>query len=336
MTLLGYVAANDGIVTMSSIKDDGNRKNPTVSSYEAYNAVDALVAKPVLGSDGAARWQDFQVTNQRLLSHSVAPKAPLKKLDRAVGFQSWEEERNNENRVRETTGTVNIGYTHFKRKSNDEEDAVSRKERKRIEGRIIPDDKEYFIPAKKYEGSKWDYVFTTRDRGVGYYFDGMDSLNKLRSELNNDSIASEGDAIGDHQATVSKSKDVAINATNEPRPVKRSKKSKRGCLPVIIDDPNNPLEQVAAALHRRQQQLLQHPPQRGDDSTPLLQGWNAAIDTTSNKTYYYNTATEERSWEKPKMASLPVGWSQAKDDTGKEYYYNVSSGETSWNRPSLR
>ena len=70
-------------------------------------------------------------------------------------------------------------------------------------------------------------------------------------------------------------------------------------------------------------------------------------DPDSGDVYYYNSRTEETSWDRPhaKAAagesegeepkpSLPEGWEQETDpDSGDVYYYNSETGETSWDRP---
>ena len=43
-------------------------KSSSSSSFSVFKEVDESVAKPVLGSDGAARWQDFMVKNSKLLT----------------------------------------------------------------------------------------------------------------------------------------------------------------------------------------------------------------------------------------------------------------------------
>ncbi len=112
---------------MSSSKTSSSNSNTASSSsaYTAFNAVDEMVAKPVLGSDGAQRWQEFRSTSKSsstVVSSSKStnpnvPQIPLKSLDRALGFQSWNDERTNETTIRKITGTVNtVGYTNFKQK----------------------------------------------------------------------------------------------------------------------------------------------------------------------------------------------------------------------------
>lgn len=303
------------------------------SSFDAFANVDAVVSKPVLGSDGAASWQEFRKDIKGAANHrpSAAPKAPLKKADRlGTGFTSWEEERSNEDQVRKASGHVGAGsgYTTFKKKNSSEE-AAERKRIKSIEAKIRPENEEYFIPAKTFQGWKFNYIFTTRpDRGTGYFWDGMDAIKKLRGELTEEEngAAATNDVEGD------------VNEEEAKKPKKKKRKKSAG--PVIVHDPNNPMEQIAAVIQRRNQMLGVGP----DPTLPA--GWEAAKDPTSGKTYYFQRVTGERSWEKPQVPSsgndkatpddaLPDGWTAVTDkNLGKTYYYNTS-GETRWDRPTL-
>lgn len=304
---------------MSDRSSSDSKKNET--AYTAFSSVDARVAKPVLGSDSAAAWQSFQSTNKTVFKKSsVAPTAPLKAADRAAGFTSWREERQNEERVRELAGeaAVNAGYTQFKAKDDDDDSKLTKKERQRIEKRLLGEDQDYFIPSKTWQGPKWDYVFTTKPHhGTGYYFDGMDSLKRLRNaeKKGNGRInADESKKRSSEEHSVT----AAINLqADDQEPKKKKKKSKKGATAVtIVHDPTNPLQQVAEALQKKRQEQQQ---------------WQTAVDPSTNKTYYYNPLSGERSWDKP----LPVGWQVATDaTTGKEYYYNADTGVTAWERPS--
>jgi hypothetical protein len=271
---------------------------------------------------------------------SVAPKAPLKKADRlGTGFTSWEEEKSHEERVRKDAGHANSGegYTVFKKKNNAEE-AAERKRKARIEARIRPDDQDYFIPSKVFEGWKFDYIFTTRNNGTGYYWDGMDSIKKESGELKVDPRGL--DKLQGVTSSGSTSKAV------DDKPKKKKRKKNTG--PVMLHDPNNPLEQVQAILLERRNKMI------GGmmGFTDLPSGWETSHDPVSHKPYYFNRATGERSWEKPKQLNsaivdasismtetkeeaemLPEGWKSALDSaSGKTYYYH-ENGETSWEKP---
>ena len=279
-----------------------------------------------MGSDGAAAWQDFRQGNVvSKTTSSVAPKAPLKAADRAAGFASWEEERQVEHQTRKDAGeaSMHVGYTTFKAK-NTAAEAAERKQKARIEKRIRPDEVAYFLPAKNgFMGWKFDYIFTTRDRGTGYYWDGTDSVKKLRGELTVKEPAQE-------IASGARAQPSGGNVDESAPKQRKKKKRKKLQGPTIINDPNNPMEQIAAALQKKNRQM------------DLPSGWEAAKDANSDKMYYYNRQTGERSWEQPgtkanEKDSLPSGWSAAKDPTtGKEYYFHSSTKETRWERPSCQ
>jgi hypothetical protein len=326
----------------------------TKSSFSAFNAVDESVAKPVLGSDGAARWQDFKGKTKLGTKFSVAPAMPLKKLDRALGTKSIRDEQDNEARIRREAGDreAGAGYTVFKRKT-DAEEVAERKRAKLVMDRVRPDDTPYFLEAASFEGYKFDYVFTTRDtRGTGYYWDGMDSLRK---ELGQSPTYAATESGNDEEMT---------------KKCKSKKKKKKirepDSMPVI--DEFNPMEQVAQAMLRRKQ-AMDAPPScllgfsntiadaatLGADSSALelvankahqplepelvTAGWETAKDPNSGKIYYFRRSTNERSWKKPDppkkndCEQLPDGWRSAKDqNSGKVYYYHTS-GMTSWEKP---
>ena len=312
---------------MSSNKGTGDK---SLSSMDAFSKVDNLVSKPVLGSDGAASWQEFRKDHKRQYRPSVAPKAPLKKADKlGTGLKSWEDERKNEDQIRKVAGEAHTGagYTQFKQKNNAEE-AQERKRAKLIESRTRPDDQDYFIAGKTFNGWKFDYVFTTRPNyGTGYYWDGMDSIKKLRGE----EVPHEEPPRLTSKKIRPKEKDDNNNDIEKPK--KKKRKKLQG--PVIVNDPTNPLEQVAAVIQKRQQLLS------GQDPT-LPQGWEVAKDPFTGKPYYFNRTTGEQCWEKPIASNnkddnvpLPDGWETVTDkSTGKVYYCNRSTGERSWDRPT--
>ena len=303
-----------------------------VSSFDAFAKVDSIVSKPVLGSDGAASWQEFRkdVKGSR---PSTAPKAPLKKLDRlGAGFTSWEDERSHEVQVRKKAGhaETGAGYTTFKKK-NSAEEAAERKRIKTIEAKIRPEEKDYFIRAPTFQGWKFDYIFTTRpDRGTGYFWDGSDSIKKLRGDLPEEQSSSSPN----DQKKREGSENARLDDDNDLKPKKKKKKKSDG--PVIISDPNNPMEQVGAILQRRNQMFGVV----GD----LPAGWEATRDHGTGETYYFNRGTGERSWTKPDAPvsqgtiadtdkPFPEGWNAAVDTTSGKTYYFHTNGQTQWDRP---
>ena len=263
------------------------------TGYDAFRSVDQSVSKPVLGSDGAQRWQSFQ-SHTSILSKGVAPTAPLQKNDR-LAHGTWHQEREveAENRKQAGEAAIGTGYQNFAEKNEGPS-----KEERQIRARKRPDKAKYFFEAPTFEGWRWDYVFTTRDRGPGYYWDGMDSVKNLDGLLEKPANFTEGT--------------VEVTKPNESDG--RPKKKKRTKGPTIVQNPSHPLEQVAAALHRQ--------------SIPLPPGWEAA--KSDDRTYYFHRASGKRSWEPPK---LPDGWKTAQA-SGRTYFYHERTKETCWDWPS--
>lgn len=305
------------------------------SSYSAFASVDAAAAKPIMGSDGAASWQEFRKDKKiSTISKGTAPHAPLKKADKlGTGFKSIDEERRHEEKVRRegNDAAMNSGYTTFKRK-HDKGEMEERKRRKLIEERIKPDKVKYYFPAATFEGWKEDYIFTTRERGTGYYWDGMDSLKKLRGEsvgpsnaLNNNVQVDPGELYSEITNAETKSK---------KKKSKKSKKEKRDAAQsshhVIEDDVNNPMEQILNAM-RRKTEILNLPP--GSNSQILHETEAALTGTISSTSKLQNL--ESTNDDEKLVAELAIyDWEVATDpNSGKRYYYSRKTGETQWNNP---
>lgn len=317
-------------------------KTKSSSSFDAFSKVDEIVAKPIVGSDGAASWQSFRNNSNNKNRHRIssAPKAPLKKVDR-VTFSNWEEERDHEKMIRKDAGqaTTGSGYVVFSTKNNEDDDKKKkeRKRRQEIENRIRPEDKEYFIPSKTFEGWKFDYVFTTRNdvNNTGYYWDGMDSMKRENGEM-----------IGKFETTINNNEKRKFEKSSDKKKKKKKKKNNgrtnNDNVPVILYNSNNPMEQIQAMLHRRNQQIAGLV---ADDDENLKVGWEAAKDPFSGNIYYFHRSTGDRTWEKPinngddiddednGNKPLPQGWKSAVDTSSNKTYYHHVNGGVTWTRP---
>jgi len=92
------------------------------NSFSAWKTVDDMVSKPIIGSDGAASWQEFQKSSKEegnsrkrhFISSSNAPQMPTKRGDKlATGFQTLAEERANEEKIRKASGEASGKYLPF-------------------------------------------------------------------------------------------------------------------------------------------------------------------------------------------------------------------------------
>lgn len=63
-----------------------------------------------------------------------------------------------------------------------------------------------------------------------------------------------------------------------------------------------------------------------------MANWQEVQDD-QGRIYYYNSVTQETSWENPE-ALLSLSWKEYKTEDGKEYYHNEVTGETTWERPA--
>ena len=82
-------------------------------------------------------------------------------------------------------------------------------------------------------------------------------------------------------------------------------------------------------------------PQIEEIEPPLPQNW-AKIFTDKGEPYYWNSVTEETSWDAPNPDSdtdvstdteAGAEWSERTDDKNNTYYWNKDTGETSWTLP---
>ena len=193
----------------------------------------------------------------------------------------------------------------------------------------------YFIASDTFDGWKEDYVFTTRDRGTGYYYDGMDSAKKQL-----------GIAIGTATTTSSSSPGrsdggpdaLSADATTKKRKEKhkkkkKSKKSKAIAESPPVDDTNNPMDQIADAIRRRNESML-HPPGSILGGAGSAAGADAICLTGSGLGVV--GAVEPSSTDRTQQLAAK-GWEQTPDPTtGKYYFFNRSTGERTWNNPLLQ
>eukprot|EP00592_Proboscia_alata_P013715 CAMPEP_0194386128 /NCGR_PEP_ID=MMETSP0174-20130528/84642_1 /TAXON_ID=216777 /ORGANISM="Proboscia alata, Strain PI-D3" /LENGTH=310 /DNA_ID=CAMNT_0039174989 /DNA_START=28 /DNA_END=956 /DNA_ORIENTATION=- len=306
-------------MSSSSSIPSRNDQEQAEPSFSAFSEIDNLVSKPVIGSDGALSWQNWRNEakgiNKSTASLSVAPNLPMKQIDRKnTGFQNFDQERENEMAVRKTMGDVAVGegYTVFKRKEH--EDKLARNESNttniQLQKRTRPPDAIYFMQAKTFEGWKHDYIFTTKDgRGTGYFWDGWDTAR----------------GVLETQPKSSKEGDADSNKTRT-----KKKKRKKGYDPHDAsslfqpDESNHPMTQVAEAIARAAQAAsskssaecnnASHPARQKQVDVSLDEaGWSSAVDSGTQKVYYFNKLTKETRWDHPLGGVLPPGWNSVKD-----------------------
>ena len=79
--------------------------------------------------------------------------------------------------------------------------------------------------------------------------------------------------------------------------------------------------------------LIQHqPPPYLQPSISIPAGWIQRYDITSQRPYYFNSFTQQASWDlpaadavvEPALECLPDGWKQGIDPSGKVYFINDS------------
>lgn len=328
-----------------------SKKEIVNDPYIAFVRVDDQVSKPIVGNDGAFAWKTF-INSRKPRRTSVAPELPSKRADRLQGFKNFREERDNEVKIRNEHGDVRLGegYVSFKEKLN-HIDIEKNKNEERIRKKIRPATSQYFIKYGTFEGKKYDYVFMTKDRGTGYYWDGMDSYYRLVNGKAEESVV---------ELVEPKLLDVEYNEAKQ----KRSKTNKF--------DKNNAMEDIEKAIQRRNILMAnkkneyiqtdvfsksneihiedisvltgavgkQYTAYSPNISSLELNGWETAYDEKTKRIYYFHRGSGERRWDCPLLhlhknkEALKSGWKTAKDaKSGCLYYYNEDTGYSSWNIP---
>jgi hypothetical protein len=315
------------------------------NAFSAFASVDALTSKPVLGSDGAASWQEFRNNSGKVITKGTAPHIPLKKSDKlGTGFKSIGEERRHEElmRLEGNEAKMNSGYTSFKRKHNQAE-IEDKKRQKLIEERIRPDKVKYYIAAPTFEGWKEDYIFTTRERGTGYFWDGMDSLKKLRGESVGVTSSASHSTNNNNVTNISSSNNSNNNDDDESGSTKKEKKKKKKKAKkrastlsntIIEDDQNNPMEQVINAMRRRTE-ILSRPP-GSKTIISLIEAKSSLTGTIASSSPYPNATETGQSKEGSIITDqlAKYNWEVATDpSTGKTYYFSRDTGERQWENP---
>jgi WW domain len=308
-----------------------------VGSHDAFRQVDDLVAKPTYGSDGARAWQTFRTSavsddgngdaKRRIAnankpsSLGSAPLAPLKKLDRLLQFASWKDEVEHERSVRLQDGSAKLHS-----------------------GYQLFHEK----PQPKKKKSADDDGDDGGDGGGG----GTTTTSRKRGGADDDATTQS-----------------AATTTAEESHKKKTKKKSKGAAAAVtmVDTPDHPLQQVAEAIRLRTAAAMAAAPAAttaaatASGGSGLLPGWEAAVDSATQQTYYYNRLTNQRQWTVPDPAAeaasassssksttrdatetadsasasgLPPGWVSVTDPTTRmEYYYHQETRETRWDRP---
>lgn len=59
------------------------------------------------------------------------------------------------------------------------------------------------------------------------------------------------------------------------------------------------------------------------------------VQDTEGRTYYFNTDTQESTWERPaELGSRANAWRECTSEDGKTYYYNDDTKKSAWEMPT--
>jgi WW domain len=306
-----------------------------VGSHDAFRKVDDLVAKPTYGSDGARAWQTFRSS--------------------AVNDDGGDARR----RIANANKPSSLGSAPL---------APLKKLDRLLQFASWKDEVEHETSVRQQDGSAKLHS--------GYQlFHEKPQPKKKKSADDGDDGGGGGAATatatttsrkrggGDDDATTQSA------ATAETSHKKRTKKKSKGAAAAVtvVDTPDHPLQQVAEAIRLRTEAMAAATAAAASSGplggAGLPPGWEAAVDSMTQQTYYYNRVTNQRQWTVPDAAmgeaesatssttetttrdatetaaaasasGLPPGWVSVTDpNTHKEYYYHQETRETRWDRP---
>jgi hypothetical protein len=231
----------------------------------------------------------------------------------------------------------------------------------------------YFLKVESgtFEGYKFDYVFTTRDNGTGYYWDGLDSSRQLQGNGDDNETRTHADGTAESTVTDTNDETIPNNTTKKPKKKKKKKKTPAttaaALIPIEDMSPANNLAMESAvmnAMKRRNEYLVKHSHQQHPQlssqpqhtHTPLALGTTksnadkalaerailmgettiaTAAKTSSIHQFKPDTCTGTATGTTLLQQELAKqGWEMAKDQsTQKPYYFCRGTGERTWECP---
>ena len=266
---------------------------------EAFSKVDELVSKPILGSDGAKAWQDFAktTTSSKHNAVSVAPQAPLKAQERAMGYTSWHEERQQEVQRRQNEGQVSLeqaGYTHFKQKQPPPKGNTAKKSKRKSgafsdeeEDEVVEQTEAYLHQEKELEETN----DTTADNEVST----KKRSKKRKAPKQGPTIVHDPQHPLEQVAAMLQSR-VAASSMEEKDDV---------ALPHGWQSATDPASGKTYYYHTDSGERTWTRPRTETTTTAttirtaLPDGWTTAQDPATGKTYYYHAATQITQWDPP-------------------------------------
>ena len=253
--------------------------------------------------------------------------------DRPAGFG----ERKNNINVEQKENTQNANHTNRETKT---EDKVVKKEQNAAEDewtKTQDDEGRTYYYNTKTEETSWD-------RPAGF--------DERKKDVNTEQREEKEDGIADTTNTESHG-DWIEAQDDEGRTYYYNTKTEETSWdqPAGFKDSNNK-DGGAVEVTQKQEESVKMEEDasiKTEGQTP--ESWVEAHDD-EGRTYYYNTKTEETSWDRPagfednskgnRIAKKEVvekddsacDWVEAQDDQGATYYYNAKTAETTWDRPA--